>query len=36
MNQDEFLVDMARRLEEASVPFMIVGSHGSSFHSQPR
>jgi hypothetical protein len=36
MTQDEFLVAIAEQLEAAGVPFMVAGSHGSSFHSQPR
>jgi hypothetical protein len=36
MTQEEFLVAIAERLETAGVPFMVAGSHGSSFHSQPR
>lgn len=36
MTQEEFLGDVAKRLDSAGIPFMLVGSHGSAFHSQPR
>lgn len=36
MTQEEFLVRMARCLEEAGIPFMVAGSHGSSFYGRPR
>ncbi len=36
MNQDDFLKRMAQLLETAGIPFMLAGSHGSSYHGQPR
>jgi hypothetical protein len=36
MTQEEFLGRMVEILEQAGVPFMVAGSHGSSFHGQPR
>jgi hypothetical protein len=36
MTQQEFVLDVIRRLETAGIPFMIVGSLGSIYHSQPR
>jgi hypothetical protein len=36
MTQEEFLVQIAEHLEAAGIPFMVTGSHGSSFHSHPR
>lgn len=36
MHQDEFLIQVARAFEAASVPFMVAGSHASSTHGQPR
>jgi hypothetical protein len=36
MTQEDFLLDLARSLEEAGIPFMVAGSHGSSFYGQPR
>jgi hypothetical protein len=36
MTQGDFLVAIAELLEQAGIPFMVAGSHGSSFHSQPR
>jgi hypothetical protein len=36
MTQEEFLAEMARRLEAAGIPYMVAGSHASSYHGQPR
>jgi hypothetical protein len=36
MNQEEFLTQIAQFLEGAGIPFMVAGSHSSSFHGQPR
>jgi hypothetical protein len=36
MTQEEFLGEMARRLEAAGIPYMVAGSHASSYHGQPR
>jgi hypothetical protein len=36
MNQEDFLAQVARCLETAGIPFMVAGSHGSSYHGQPR
>jgi hypothetical protein len=36
MTQEEFLAEMARRLEAAGVPYMVAGSHASSYHGRPR
>src|SRR5437899_2207719 len=36
MTQGQFLVQLATELERAGIPFMVAGSHGSSFHGQPR
>lgn len=36
MTQEEFLLQIAGYLETAGIPFMIAGSHSSSFHSLPR
>jgi hypothetical protein len=36
MNQEEFLAAITQALEKAGIPFMVAGSHGSSFHGQPR
>jgi hypothetical protein len=36
MTQEEFLAEMTRRLESAGIPYMVAGSHASSFHGQPR
>lgn len=36
MTQEEFLLEMAQRVELAGIPFMVVGSHSSAFYSQPR
>jgi len=36
MSQEEFLAQVAQCLELAGIPFMVAGSHGSSYHGQPR
>jgi hypothetical protein len=36
MTQEEFLLQIAEYLETAGIPFMVAGSHSSSFHSHPR
>jgi hypothetical protein len=36
MTQEQFLLLVARRFQDAAVPFMVVGSHSSFYHSQPR
>ena len=36
MTQEEFLVQIAQRLESAGIPFMVTGSHSSSHYGQPR
>jgi len=36
MTQQEFLVQIAQRLESVGIPFMVAGSVASSFHGQPR
>jgi hypothetical protein len=36
MTQEEFLLQMAEMMEAAGIPFMVVGSHSSTMHSQPR
>jgi hypothetical protein len=36
MTQEEFLADIARRLAGAGIPYMVAGSHASSYHGQPR
>jgi len=36
MSQEAFLVAITQALEKAGIPFMVAGSHGSSFHGQPR
>lgn len=36
MTQEDFLAEMARRLEAAGIPYMVAGSHASSYHGQPR
>jgi hypothetical protein len=36
MNQEEFLAHVAHNLEKVGIPFMVAGSHSSSFHGQPR
>jgi hypothetical protein len=36
MTQQEFLVQIAQRLESVGIAFMVAGSVASSFHGQPR
>jgi hypothetical protein len=36
MNQEGLLADLVRLLQAAAIPFMVTGSHSSSFHGQPR
>ncbi len=36
MTQEEFLVQLVEFLEAAGIPYMVAGSHSSSFYSQPR
>lgn len=36
MSQREFLVRLVERFEAARIPFMIVGSLGSTYHGEPR
>jgi hypothetical protein len=36
MNQSEFLDHVAKCLESAGISYMVAGSHGSSYHGQPR
>src|SRR2546423_709510 len=36
MSQEEFLTQIAQLLEAAAIPFMVAGSHSSSYHGQPR
>lgn len=36
MTQEEFLAELAGRLEAAGIPYMVTGSHASSYHGQPR
>ncbi len=36
MTQEGFLAHVAQLLESAGIPFMVAGSHGSSYHGQPR
>jgi hypothetical protein len=36
MTQEDFVVRLTQRLEAAGIPFMIVGSLGSSLYGQPR
>jgi hypothetical protein len=36
MTQEAFLLQIAEYLESAGIPFMVAGSHSSSFHSHPR
>lgn len=35
-SQDDFLKRLARVLGDSSIPYMVSGSFGSSFHGQPR
>jgi hypothetical protein len=36
MSQEDLMLRLAERLDEAGIPFMVAGSHSSSFHSEPR
>jgi hypothetical protein len=36
MTQEEFLGHVAHCLDEAGIPFMLAGSHASTFHGLPR
>lgn len=36
MTQEQFLADIAQRLEAAGIPYMVAGSHASGYHGQPR
>ena len=36
MTQEAFLAQVAGCLDAAGIPFMVAGSHGSSYHGQPR
>jgi hypothetical protein len=36
MSQEEFLAEIARLLAAAGIPFMVAGSHASSFYGHPR
>jgi hypothetical protein len=36
MTQEEFLAEVARRLETVQIPYMVAGSHASSYYGQPR
>jgi len=36
MSQEAFLAAVVQHLDAAGVPFMVTGSHGSSYHGQPR
>jgi hypothetical protein len=36
MNQEEFLAQIVQALEASAIPYMVAGSHGSSYHGQPR
>lgn len=36
MSADDFLCELARRLEEAGIAYMLAGSMASSFHGEPR
>jgi hypothetical protein len=36
MTQEEYFLQLARSLEQAGIPFMLSGSHASSFHGRPR
>jgi hypothetical protein len=36
MSQEEFLLRVVQCLEAAGIPFMVAGSHASSFYGQPR
>jgi hypothetical protein len=36
MTQEQFLAEIAQRLEAAGIPYMVAGSHASGYHGQPR
>jgi len=36
MTHEEFLIRLVGMLEAAGIPFMLTGSHSSSFHGEPR
>jgi hypothetical protein len=36
MSQEALLAAISQRLDAAGIPFMVTGSHASSFHSRPR
>jgi len=36
VSADDFLCELARRLEEAGIAYMLTGSMASSFHGEPR
>jgi hypothetical protein len=36
MSQEEFASRLADDLDASGIPFMVAGSHGSSYHGQPR
>jgi hypothetical protein len=36
MNQESLLAHVAECLDAAGIPYMVAGSHASSFHGQPR
>jgi predicted nucleotidyltransferase len=36
MTQEQFLVQVAEFLDAAGIPYMVAGSHGSSYHGLPR
>ena len=36
MTQQDFLAEVAKHLETAKIPYMVVGSVSSGFHGQPR
>jgi hypothetical protein len=36
MTQQELLLRLSKCLEAAGIPFMVAGSHGSSYHGRPR
>src|SRR5262249_24455328 len=36
MTAEEYVAELAQRLEQAGIPDMLTGSHGSSYHGEPR
>jgi hypothetical protein len=36
MTQEQFLAEIAQRLDAAGIPYMVAGSHASGYHGQPR